>query len=74
MKPEIDEQFVNANNNETTDNISLSGDNAYIFRNITGRCGDNNTNCEMGFSLAMWMKQEPIDYVENVESSPTSGT
>ncbi|XP_028409028.1 uncharacterized protein LOC114531613 isoform X2 [Dendronephthya gigantea] len=72
VKPEIDEQFVNANSNETTDSISLSGNKAYIFRNVTGRCGDNNTNCEMGFSLAMWMKQEPIDYMENVESPPTS--
>ena len=72
MKPAVNQYFVNSNNINDTE-ITLSGDNAYIFHNITGKCGENDTDCEMGLSLSMWMKQEPLDYVENVESAPTSG-
>ncbi|CAB4019932.1 Hypothetical predicted protein [Paramuricea clavata] len=72
MKPAVNQHFVNSNNTEETE-ITLSGDNAYIFHNITGKCGENDTDCEMGLSLSMWMKQEPLDYVENIESAPTPG-
>ena len=72
MKPTISEHFVSPNN--TNDSVlTLSGDNAYVSRSMTGRCGEDNTDCEMGLSLSMWMKPEPLDIVENVEPAPTPG-
>ena len=73
MKSAINERFVNSDKALETD-LTLSGENAYVFRNITGRCGENNTDCEMGLSLSMWMNQEPVEYAENVKVPPTSGS
>lgn len=69
--PESHKYYMPAENASNTTELSIAGRHSLLVHNVTARCALNNTDCQPGLSLAMWMKPD-IPRVNTASSRFTS--
>ena len=55
---EFHKYYMPVEDTNNTSELSIAGRHSLLLHNLTPRCGFNNTNCQPGLSLAMWMKAD----------------